>query len=255
MNSRLVLVTGVVVGVLALACSDVSKANGTALFVRNDVRGVDGGTHLSLVGREGTQTIFGPSILPEDIDGGHLAPLEGVPTVRVLLNDEWAGHSVIIHGELYADAGIIGVADSAPIDVVKGEEVDANLVFAAPPVTGVPCAGCTGCCQGDMCMEATVDHCGSLGQACFACDKNTSNVCQQDACGCGSGPACGSGLKCILGFCVCSKDTCPGGCCMNNQCMAGTGDTACGSKGALCQDCTKGGGPGPGKTCQMQQCK
>jgi hypothetical protein len=41
--------------------------------------------------------------------------------------------------------------------------------------------------------------------------------------------------------CVCNGSSCPSGCCTalsNGQCQSGGGDTACGTGGVGCQNCT-----------------
>ena len=252
-------------------CRDVSRANGTAVFVQSDVRAIPGGNQLSLGGREGASTVFGPSTLPYTQDHGVLV---GTPTVRVLIADIWAGHTVVIHGELLGAGNVLGTADSAPVEIVLGKEVDALLVLqrpvpdggtavdggvavdggrsvdaGLPEDSGTGCAGCAGCCLGSVCVEESLDHCGPPGATCFRCDPTSSNTCLDGACGCGGGPTCGSGARCESGSCVCDASTCPRGCCEDDQCLPGDSPTACGKNGGACEQCTTGKGRCDGQHC------
>jgi hypothetical protein len=59
--------------------------------------------------------------------------------------------------------------------------------------------------------------------------------------GCGTGPACGLGERCVNGLCTCDPATCPG-CCGANGCEPGTDNSACGIRGATCSACATGDG-------------
>jgi len=57
---------------------------------------------------------------------------------------------------------------------------------------------------------------------------------------------CNPGESCIGGMCSpgggsCTPVTCTNGCCMNDQCLGGMADTACGVAGMNCVDCTLSG--------------
>ena len=149
----------------AFACSDPTRANGTALFISADVRGVPRTHQLRLIGREDTTTLFGPVTLPGAGDGGSYdgGLLTGMATVRILLGDTWNGHVVTVHGEALDGAAIAGRGDSAPITVTRGVEEDVVLVLAPPGVDGGVCADCPGCCAGGTCQTAALDHCGEGG--------------------------------------------------------------------------------------------
>jgi len=53
--------------------------------------------------------------------------------------------------------------------------------------------------------------------------------------------SCPGGQRCVEGVCNCDGTSCPSGCCKQNQCASGTENTACGSQGAMCNDCGAAG--------------
>ena len=80
-----------------------------------------------------------------------------------------------------------------------------------------------GCCAGNTCVPfaAGTNLCGQPGTQCTACAANekcdtTSFTCEA----------------------TCNPTTCKGGCCVNDICAVGSQNTACGSGGAQCQNCT-----------------
>ena len=85
---------------------------------------------------------------------------------------------------------------------------------------------CSGCCAGDQCITQTsTQACGTAGFPCVICSQ---------------------GESCQYGQCIpstkCGPSTCPNGCCKGEQCLTGNDGNACGKGGALCADCSSGGG-------------
>ncbi|MBX3221210.1 MAG: hypothetical protein KF795_11875 [Labilithrix sp.] len=104
------------------------------------------------------------------------------------------------------------------------------------PVQACGPANCPGCCVGNQCVVSTTPlACGTNGQACKTC--SASQVCDP------------------LGNCVsgseCNPATCAG-CCVGDICAVGTQQTACGTAGALCQNCA---GQSPPRVCQAGSCQ
>lgn len=103
-------------------------------------------------------------------------------------------------------------------------------------------ATCTGCCDGNTCIDLGHEdhgHCGLGGQACAACDPMSADSCTLGICLCGALPACGAPDHCMGGFCQqqCNANSCPDGCCQNNVCIGQPSDAACGDKGKACKVC------------------
>ena len=128
-----------------------------------------------------------------------------------------------------------------------------------------------GCCQGSHCFPGTSDdHCGGGGAQCSNCLTQGKSCGASQNCisctpscagkkcgapnGCGgvcSTGACPLGQSCSGGQCVCTTASCPAGCCgPSHACYGGTSASACGSGGALCDNCTA-----QGKQCFMKTCK
>lgn len=83
---------------------------------------------------------------------------------------------------------------------------------------------CKGCCNGDICMDGTSNGaCGVAGKVCATCATNAT--CSNGACTTTPPP-------------VCTPQTCPGCCDAQGKCEGGFLDTACGSSGASCFDCS-----------------
>lgn len=93
-----------------------------------------------------------------------------------------------------------------------------------------PCgpSNCAGCCQAGVCQTGTSDVvCGTAGVACQNCDT-LAEVCKTGACAAAPPP--------------CTAANCASGCCDPQAgCLAGFVDTACGSGGGTCSDCTTSG--------------
>ena len=92
----------------------------------------------------------------------------------------------------------------------------------------VPACGpgnCAGCCSGNTCVLGVQDNaCGGNGAACNDCSAG-NKLCQNRVCVDKCGPA-----------------NCPSGCCTaGNACALGFANTACGSSGAACVNCTNAG--------------
>jgi hypothetical protein len=80
---------------------------------------------------------------------------------------------------------------------------------------------------------------------CQTCDDRTGQCTNQ-----ANGTACGEGLQCQEGQCVCDGTSCPDGCCQDEQCHVDD-DAACGAGGGSCEPCslpdTCGGGGAAGQ--------
>jgi hypothetical protein len=112
----------------------------------------------------------------------------------------------------------------------------------APVVNGADPAGqcATHCCEG-VCCNPGAAECNSLGLCCAP--NCAGRNCGDDGCGglCGT---CGSGTFCDNdgGLCLCTRQSCPDGCCSNGpgnpgQCRPGTTAQACGTGGEACAQC------------------
>lgn len=106
-----------------------------------------------------------------------------------------------------------------------------------------------GCCNGDSCTPSTFESCGSDGLACSACSPASADNCTDGRCGCGLGPACGGGQRCIGGQCRCDDIVCQSenGCCNGETCQK-TNPLACGSSCTRCN-------PDLADTCSNGQCQ
>ena len=90
---------------------------------------------------------------------------------------------------------------------------------------------CGGCCEGNVCLAGdTQSLCGNGGEACHACGSEQ----------CVLGPPGGSGGGQCLNAGSCGPGSCQG-CCEGVGCAYGNQDTACGTGGAACEDCTSQG--------------
>jgi hypothetical protein len=98
-----------------------------------------------------------------------------------------------------------------------------------PPCNSMTCA--SGCC---------VSIPGTPGETCLQVDRQN-----QLACGTG-GAMCRNcmGGSCTNGTCsapvMCNAQTCPTGCCFQNQCVTQQSNLACGTAAAMCQQCMRG---------------
>lgn len=105
-------------------------------------------------------------------------------------------------------------------------------------------SGCSGCCQGNRCVDAgstTVTVCGQASGVCSACNTSKADNCRNGACACGDAGVCGTGLICQNGACVCNAQSGCGGCCRDNQCLLGNALNACGKGSIQCVDCAPEG--------------
>lgn len=119
---------------------------------------------------------------------------------------------------------------------------------------------CSGCCDAsDNCQVGTATSaCGEGGNTCEACPATgfcQFGVCEGFTCGPATCPTgcCDTSGNCQTGFggnggmCPCAA-TCEGCCDGQGNCHAGTIDTACGSSGATCVNCTP-----MNETCDTEQ--
>ncbi len=109
------------------------------------------------------------------------------------------------------------------------------------------------CCEGDCC-QGNATACNPLGLCCAP--NCAGRECGPDGCG-GNGTCgtCQAGQTCDddSGQCVCTRQSCPDGCCSNGPgnpgaCRPGTTVQNCGTGGAECAVCDSGDG------CLNQQC-
>jgi hypothetical protein len=129
------------------------------------------------------------------------------------------------------------------------------------------CSGVTchsGCCNGEECIESTVQQCGINGTQCMDCTiENTTDICIEGQCVCqATGASCESNTVCTADGCItnCNPDCsnkCPdaddgcGGSCTDVDCASGCCDSQsncintdvqpdifCGNSGEECFDCT-----------------
>jgi hypothetical protein len=137
---------------------------------------------------------------------------------------------------------------------------------------GTPCrmAG-KECCGGSCIYIATYQHdpanCGRCGNACkVPSDVGYSclifDLCQKPTCGKDSvgttvcnpgidcGDACKLGQECSANTCICTKQSCPNGCCKDHQCLAGNNSIACGYGGENCVKCATNSICMPGEGCK-----
>ncbi len=99
-----------------------------------------------------------------------------------------------------------------------------------PPVCGP--ANCNGCCQNNVCVAGTAtDACGTKGEQCQTCA--TGGTCAPVGTGVGQGGTCQTPPPPPCGPTTCT------GCCFNGLCAVGSQDTACGTNGGTCSDCSR----------------
>lgn len=137
-------------------------------------------------------------------------------------------------------------------DSLKADTCDAT--GACRCGTGAPCqdgqrcasglcqcdaAGCpSGCCGSSGCTIPSFTACGMAGNACQMCNATLADNCTNGACTCGTGAACVTGQRCVLGSCVCDATSCPTGCCdAQKLCAPGDQKPKCGGGGNLCVAC------------------
>jgi hypothetical protein len=101
-------------------------------------------------------------------------------------------------------------------------------------------ANCPGCCVGNQChigQDNTL--CGENGATCKDCTKDKTSCVPTGTAGGGcEGPPP-----------LCGPANCATGCCLGDQCIAGDVDTACGTGGLQCANCT-----GQSQVCSAQAC-
>ena len=131
-----------------------------------------------------------------------------------------------------------GQGDACQNCAAQGETCD-PLLRRCASVTCNP-GNCPGCCLGNECRVGQDNTlCGQMGGTCQDCTAQ--------------GTSCIStgriGGQCEGPVPSCSPTTCPSGCCLGDQCIGGTSDTACGTGAQACVNCA-----GQGDTCKGQVC-
>ncbi len=125
--------------------------------------------------------------------------------------------------------------DACASDEICVPDGQPNARTCQPQQTCGP-ANCPGCCVGNQCVVSTTPlACGTNGQACKTCGPNQ---------------VCNALGECVAGS-VCNPATCAG-CCVGDICAVGSQQNACGSGGALCQNCSN---QNPPRVCQSGSCQ
>ncbi|MDX2012254.1 MAG: hypothetical protein SFW67_18810 [Myxococcaceae bacterium] len=269
MRPVIVLGTAFVVGTLfGAACGPVREVGPTALVLEvyfNEARGTKALLISGTAEVDGVPVnVFPTSQRPEALTG---AAFPVPQTVRVLLNDSRGGTpvEVTVIG-LNADGEAVEAATQTVTPVTQREtlvtltlrpfadsvEPDAGLpdagVFDADG--GRPCQCDSGCCNTfGTCAPARVPlgsgttlnavYLGAPNQVCTGvCPLGRADTVVNGTCRCGSSSACGDGLRCLAGRCVCDQASgCRGCCSSGTTCSAGRIKTECGSGGVACGRC------------------
>jgi hypothetical protein len=140
-------------------------------------------------------------------------------------------------------AGITGCNDCKdtapsiyPTAQEKCDNIDNNC---KPGDDGVDeCTGGTTCCSSQKACRNLSNDMQNCGQCGKVCPSNVTNQCVGGSCVCGSSPPCTGDRNCVSGSCQCIQGGLCGGCCQNNNCLAGNTTSACGSGGESCDTCT-----------------
>ncbi|MEO8212573.1 MAG: hypothetical protein ABI560_05245, partial [Myxococcales bacterium] len=226
-------------------------------------------TALAFSGTVGSAAAFTPGTLPKQP-----RPLtSGVETAVILLPGAVVGKTVVVRVDGRAGAGILG-SDQQAVTIRASVLAEVSLTLGAPAICGdniirvgietcddgntasddgcssicsiegagdcdaISCPG--GCCAGGLCRTNGPDTCGVGGMTCAACGANADGCSAAGACTCGAVPACGAGLRCQAGACVCDPASCLG-CCSAGKCLTGDTTAACGRGGQACETCSTGG--------------
>lgn len=95
-----------------------------------------------------------------------------------------------------------------------------------------------GCCNGNECVERSLEACGTGGATCVACEPSLADNCSgEGVCRCGTGAPCEAGQRCLAGVCRCDGETCPSGCCSSEGVCRMPSVNNCGAGGATCAAC------------------
>jgi hypothetical protein len=126
-------------------------------------------------------------------------------------------------------------------DCPTGQACNTNTHICTSSCGGPNLTACNGgCCQNSTCQNGSVPAaCGINGAACTVCGITADTCTAAGACRCGLNNPCAAGQQCVGGVCQCNGTSCPGGCCLSNQCNPSSFAT-CGLGGIGCTDCSSG---------------
>jgi hypothetical protein len=256
---------------LGVACGPVKEVGPTALVLEvyfNEARGTKALLISGTADVDGVPINVFPTTQRPEVLSGAAFPVP--QTVRILLNDSRAGTplQLTVIG-VNADGDAVEAATQTVTPVARAEtlvpltlrpftdSVDADAgvadggLDAGPGVDGGRVCQCPmGCCDptGTCAItrvelgsreQLTVVPVGAPNQFCTAvCPLGKSDSVANGQCRCGTSAACGDGLRCLAGRCVCDeKSGCRGCCSSASTCAAGRMRTECGTGGVACGRC------------------
>lgn len=152
-----------------------------------------------------------------------------VPGCDLLLPYETAPADSAAAGDAAGDAAADARQDTGPVPPPD----------AAPPPDGGCRPGLTRC--NGVCVNTSRNwkHCGGCGHRCTAATDCKEPACVEGKCTKKNAPD--GTTKCNNSTGRCAGGTCCTGCIQNGRCIPlGINDTACGTGGRPCRDCTKG---------------
>lgn len=278
MRQLLLAVVAMVLGVVAAtSCGAVKTTGPTALVLEVYFSEARGAKALVISGTAEVDglpvNVFPTSQRPEQLTG---AVFPVPQTVRILLNDSRAG--------IPLQLTVIGInADGEPVEaatqtVTPVAQAETGVTVNLKPFTdtadpdggttmtfdagtrdaGVRCSCGTGCCdESGKCaspfqvllgsrMMTTVVLSGRTGEFCTGvCPVGKTNQFINGTCLCATANACGEGLRCNGGRCICDTSSGCRGCCQNGVCETNRG-LLCGSAGNQCTRCE-----GVGNSCLL----
>lgn len=218
--------------ILLVACSTKVETGltGVEIVVETGARELD---QLRFEGDVDGVEAF-PATLYPDMPG----TIDREESLVVLVADELAGSPFVarvwgFQGGTRAAAGV------GSVTLVQGELAEVRITLTDAPMCGdAVVADALEACDdgntdiGDGCSSECVVEDGWM---CMHAGVGPS-VCES---GCGGGPTCAEGQRCLGGECVCDNVSCDG-CCRGTMCLPGDSSTACGTGGLTCSECAAG---------------
>ena len=159
-------------------------------------------------------------------------------TIVILVDEELSGRLLTLTVEGWSGGQLVA-GGSTEVELERRQLVSAMVRLDC---RGDACEDCgpescsTGCCAAGGCLAPSVEHCGTAGETCLACDPRWADRCVGGECHCGNEPACEPGQRCASGQCVCDGESCPAGCCEGQQCLLRSFES-CGVAGTTCVAC------------------
>ena len=178
--------------------------------------------------------------LPLTLEPANPRTLTSPQSVYILLPTE-AAYTATLAVEARFSATRVGFGHTT-----KPLERGTDTTFEVTVYKGGPCGDCAGCCSGTTCvLTASTSACGTGGGLCTDCGEQ-GDSCGSGGCKCGTGDVCGVNQACVGSTCVCTPESCPGGCCSGNgECIlvgsGGQGSFNCGTAGQKCDQCNSSG--------------